>query len=307
MSRWTVNLVATAAVLLIMLVLGQQLSEYWRGASAPASLPNSASTPAKQPANPHARNNAATANFGSQHFSLLQSHATGDHTAAVVELRRLCREAAQHPVANVSAGTPQPAEARLLSLIASETPAQRLGDSTELFEMPGAIPMAVVTKITAATSEETLPGAKVAGPQRRVVIWGIALRTAQRAWVVYAFHPQPRQAGSGPTKIDGSMGVPLPKGAEPILSVQRDGSSVAAFGGNATTDTAAWREFYDRWAEAAGYSTSEHWTDHGGVWRMRWSRTEGATSKQLDIQFGPDGQGGLRGLITSNTDTATGG
>lgn len=306
-SRWTVNLVATAAVLLIMLVLGQQLSEYWRGAAAPASLPNSASTPPKLLANPHSRNNAATASFGSQQFSLMQSHVTGDRAAAVVELRRLCREAAQNPVATIPAETPQPAEARLLSLIASENPAERLDDSTELFEMPGAIPMAVVTKMATATAAKSISRAKVAASQRRVVIWGIALRTAEQAWVVYAFHPQPKQSGSEPSEIDGSLSVPLPKDAEYILSVQRDGSSVAAFRGHATTDTAVWREFYDRWAVAAGFSTSERWTDNGGVWRVRLSRANGTTIQQVDIQFGLDGQGGLRGLITSNTDTAHGG
>lgn len=306
-SRWTVNLVATAAVLLIMLVLGQQLSEYWRGAAAPPSLSNSDSTPPTQLTNPHARNNAATASFGNQHFSLLQSHVTGDRAAAVVELRRLCSLAAQNPVAAVPAGTPKQPEARLLSLIASEKPVERLNDSTELFEMPGAIPMAVVTKIPAATAAEGVSREKVAALQSRVVIWGIALRTAQRAWVVYAFHPQPKQAGSGPSEIDDSAGVPIPKGAEPILSVQRDSSSVTAFRVNSTSDTTDWREFYDRWAVEAGYSTSERWTENSGVWRVRLSRANATTIQQVDIQFGPDGQGGLRGLITSNTDTASGG
>ena len=306
-SRWTVNLVATAAVLLLMLVLGQQLSEYWHNAAAPASLPKTASKSPTDHLKPPSLENTATVDFGSGQLSMLQSHVAGDRAAAVSELGRLCRVAAQNPVATIAAGAPQPAESRLLSLLASEKPAERLDESTELFEMPGAVPMAVVTKIATATAVAGAPQAKVAAPRRRVVMWGIALRTSQRAWVVYAFHPPSRRAGSGRSAFDSPTNGPLPQGAEPLLSVQRGGSSLAAFRASATTDTTVWREFYDRWARTAGYSISQPWTDSGGVWRVRLRRAKDATVEQVDIQFGPDGQGGLRGLITSTTDTAAGG
>jgi len=293
-SRLTINIFATAVVLILLLLLGQNLGDLWRSSTTnPAmGLPQTSTTV------PH--DGAATIEFGEGELVLMQSQVAGDAAAVVKELRRVCRAAAAGAESDPG-DPPGIAELRLLRMLTPETPVEQLDPQTEVFLLSGAIPLAVVTKngVLAADAGGSAEG-KVASLRRRVVVWGIAIPRGTNAWTVYAFHPQ-----KGAENVAGS--IPLPPNTEPILSVRKQGESVRAFRGAQEIQVGAWRTYYDRWAAENGLRTEAGWSETHGTWSRHFTRSDGKRQEQVDIQFGPDGQGGLRGLITTSTDAATGG
>jgi hypothetical protein len=243
--------------------------------------------------------------FGNSKLSLIRTAVSGDRTAAVAALRRVCRKAAEEGSASeLTRGAPPPAEAALLNLIAHEPPAVKLGDSTEIHELAGSIPLMVVTKKRIAPADASGQGAEVGAPQRRVIIWGIALQSGQSRWLVYALRPESsatEPSGSDPRR------VPIPDGATPILAVRQSvWDSVTAFrAGDATAEQ--WRDYYDAWTTRNRLSRVSGWNEHNGVWSLRVTRAVNSASQYIEIQFGPDGRGSLRGLIVTGKDTAHGG
>lgn len=295
-SRLTINILATAVVLILLLLLGQNLGDLWRSSTAePTPVMNTSQVPTTG-----SHDGTATVEFGQGQLALMQSQVMGDSAAAAKELRRVCRAAAS--AATTDADRPSgEAELRLLSTLAHETPVERLDPQTELFLLAGTVPLAVVTKNgVLAADARGLDDRKVAGSRRRVVLWGIALPREKNAWTVYAFHPQ-----GGPEHANGSL--PVPPGAMPILSVRKHGESVTAFRGAQASQLDSWRVFYDRWSTEHDMKQPAQWTEHDGTWSTRFESTDGKPQEYVHIQFGPDSQGGLRGLITTLKDTAKGG
>jgi hypothetical protein len=82
---------------------------------------------------------------------------------------------------------------------------------------------------------------------------------------------------------------------------------LAAFTGQDAAAAERWRRFYDQWAADAGYSKQQNWKSVGAAWSIRFTRRLGDKTDTVDIQFGPDGHGGLRGMIAQDTETADGG
>ena len=320
-SRLTVNLIASAVVLLVMLLVGAQLTDYWRSATAPN---NQASGGRKSPviSDPRPGQDASFIDVGDGQSSIVHANVSGDRQAAVAALRRVCTQATLDTPASNSPfnSPPPPGEAALLQLLATASAAAKLSDGVELFELPGAIPMAIVTKIGVVSSDphSSVPNvekpappsdSKVAGPQRRVLTWGIAIRSAERGWSVYAIHPKAKSAVLGqPTAAAERWDVPIPAGAKRILRIRRGGEpAVSAFYGPKGANTQQWRHDFDQWATGAGIRVDSGWTIVGDDYSARFSRQISDLREQIDIQFGPDGQGGLRGMITQSTGAAAGG
>jgi len=230
-SRLTMNILATAVVLILLLLLGQNLGDLWRSSTAKTQP-----LPAPLAAAKGLRESAATVQFGQGKLAWMQSQVLGDREAAAQELHRVCREAGSASHAHADRPSAD-AEQRLLAMLEDQAPAEQLDPQTELFLLPGAIPLAVVTKngvLAAAGRDEQ--GGKVAALRRRVVVWGIALPREKNAWTVYAFRPQ--------EGADGESGdVPLPPGAIPILSVRKHEGSVSAFRGDQVSQLDSWRTF----------------------------------------------------------------
>ena len=167
--------------------------------------------------------------------------------------------------------------------------------------------MAIVTKNGAATASSDISAAKVAAQQRRVVIWAIALRSAEKQWSAYAIRPN-ATGGQVQSPAAKRFSVPIPDGAQRILSIRRGQEpGVSAFYGPAAANAQSWQQFFDRWAADAEYRADADWTVQGETQNKRFRRQVGDKTEQVDIQFGPDGQGGLRGSITESTGAAAGG
>ena len=320
-SRLTVNLIATALVLLVMLLVGGQLTDYWRSATAPN---NQASGGRRPPviSDPRPGQDASYIDVGDGQSSIVHANVSGDRQAAVAALRSVCTQATlETPASNSPSNSPPPpGEAALLQLLATASPAAKLSDGVELFELPGAIPMAIVTKIGVVSSDSHSsvpnvekqpppPDSKVAGPHRRVLTWGIAIRSAEKGWSVYAIHPKAKFTLLGqPTAAAERWDVPIPAGAKRILRIRRGGEpAVLAFYGPMGADAQQWQHDFNQWATGAGIRVDSGWTIVGNEYSARFSRQFGDLREQIDIQFGPDGQGGLRGMITQSTGAAAGG
>jgi hypothetical protein len=255
---------------------------------------------------------------------LTQAEVMGDEQSALDALRHVCCQALQAVPDGIPPGEPQPSESALLKLIEAAPPTARLEKGRGLHLLPGAVPMAVVTVSLPAVAPQPAEAAaaetssilnknsgpsattNVAAPRRRVVVWGIALRSGQKRWVAYALRAG--AVAEGASSAPERSLLPIPDGARRVLSVrQPQQPAITALSSPATADAEHWRNFYDRWSKDAGYQATDPWQVAGGNSSARFSRRQGAATQHVEILFGPDGRGGLRGIVTQSTDTASGG
>jgi hypothetical protein len=56
-----------------------------------------------------------------------------------------------------------------------------------------------------------------------------------------------------------------------------------------------WKRFYDDWFRRQAWRTVTDWQPAGAAWYAKFAATDGGGA--VDVRFGPDGRGGLSGLL----------
>jgi hypothetical protein len=123
----------------------------------------------------------------------------------------------------------------------------------------------------------------------RVVVWGIAAPMGKAEWTLCTF-----QLATGSAEVGrGPVEVPLPPGGHRTLSMQAEGTRTVALSG--PDRPGQWKRFYDEWFMRQGWRSAASWRPFGAAWRARFAAPD--RGGLVDIHFGPDGRGGLSGLL----------
>ena len=206
-----------------------------------------------------------TLQFGDNAWSIGRRSVAGDKKAAIEQLRVACRE-----VLETEPSTAKPPSKAKLDFLTGLTPVDQKAGKWRLYELHDAFPMAV----------------GVNSKEDRAVVWGLAMPMGDRQWTLSTF-----QAGISTTEGHCSKcDIPLPPGGCKTLAMSAADGRIIAFGGPDQTDE--WKRFYDDWFSHHGYQTAT-WRQVGSAWCAKFA----GQGDLVDVCFGPDGRGGLRGLL----------
>jgi hypothetical protein len=274
-SGWTTNLLATAIVVLIALLFGRQLIALWR---APEPFPSV-----------RAENQLAAFDdpltplqleFGNSPMVLHRQPFLGDLDEALQQLCQACAEQLKQ-LPRPASKTVSAAEASLLARVTKRPPLKLVWPDGALYQLDDSLPVVVGTKLVAGDPR----AGSVGNLTERVVTWGIAVPGADEGWTLYAFGTQGDDVQSE-SAADNAVSVPLPPGAERILSIRWPGGGcVTAFSGAGEAEH--WEQFFDKWFEARSAERTIAWCRHGDSRYARYSLPQGARILSVDIQFSP--------------------
>ena len=122
--------------------------------------------------------------------------------------------------------------------------------------------------VQAADGTRSVPATlrtNLAEPPSRVVIWGMAVPAAGKAWTLYVFQPGGRESGRG----NGGDEIPLPPGGRRLASIRGgEGGSITAFVAADDLGSAA-RQFFDRWFAEHGWTATVAWRQTSAGWQAR--------------------------------------
>lgn len=295
-SGWTTNLLATAIVVLIVVLFGRQLVALWRP-------PQSFQTP-------QAENQLAAFDdpftplqleFGNSPMVLHRQPFLGDQDAALRQLCQACAEQLEKLPWPASKTVPA-AEAALLARVTKRPPLKLVPPDGALYQLDDSMPFVVGTKKGAGG----LPNGSVGNLAERVVTWGIAVPGPDEGWTLYSFGTRGDEvhAESAASSV---ASVPLPPGAERILTMRwPSGGRVTAFRG--AGGPGQWIKFFDDWFEARGADRTIAWRGQGASRFARYLLPKGERILAVDIQFSPItsgepvGANRWRGLMTETLD-----
>jgi hypothetical protein len=294
-SSWTTRCLLSAIVLLVGLLFGLQVLRWWREDPSQQTvlLPEATRNDSRltDPAVTH------FFGFGDSTWSLARRSLSGSRLEATRELKALCVELT--PTAGLPPGEIGPEERRLLDRIARMPPAAEEQGKWQVYAIDGPYPMAAGTR-PAGGEQTTSARNQVAAEGSRVVTWVVAVPSAETEWTLYAFHsPAP---SNGP--LPGLSEIPLPPESARLLSMRAEsGGAIVAFKGAAQTNGC--KKFYDRWFLARGWSAAGPWRASGGGWHQQYGGPGGPRAGSVEIRLGPDGQGGMNGLVFVNPPSTT--
>ncbi len=271
----TSNLLATALVLIIGLVIGREVIGWWREDENNKRQ----SAVASQPSEP----TPTIAQFGVNGPPLELRTLMGDRTQALAGLRAMCRSAIDS-TPPITAKSITDEERRLLNTVAKSTPSETTPQGA-IYELPGAIPVVVaVTGHDEAT--------------RRVAYCGLALSPAQDGWSLYGI----RWLNRGEQFQNEAF--PLPPGTQRVMSLAT-GATATTLVFSGVGEVANWQAFYERTAEERGWRTLHDWRRVGYDWQASYeANTTSSTITRYDIQLSSDSFGFWRGLVTSTAHPA---
>jgi hypothetical protein len=309
MSSWTTNSLLTLLILLGGLGFGRQVLKWW--AAEPAS---SGGAPVASfgdglgdPMQLH------TIQFGDSSWTLRRQSIVGDESSAIGQLRAACREVlktrvpsnqnSRPPLETEQAATKSPlpsengkgtkgeGEDKFLALLSDSTPVEEEG-KWRIYEFHEAFPMAVgLTRSgTAAATEPAKTSVNLAQAGYRVVVWAVAVPSTNGEWTLYSFQPESPSI----EVVSGLAEIPFPEGCHRGLSLRAaEGAGLIAFSGPERPQQ--WKLFYDNWFRRQGWQTMTDWQPVGPAWYAKFVAKDGGGA--VDVRFGPDGRGGLSGLM----------
>ncbi len=270
-SAWTTNSLLTLIVLVAGLGFGRQVLNWWAADAAPSSAVAASTGDPSQ---------LQTLQFGDNTLSLGRRSIRGDKNKAVEQLRAQCREVLEK---SPSAKTPT-GEDKFLAFLADSTPVEQEPGKWQLYELNEAFPMAVgLARTTASASPPEKPNLA----KYRVVVWGLAVPTGDKQWTLSTFQSDVPLSGSHAALNN----IPLPPGSKRTLSLSASGFGIIAFGGSG--QVAEWKQFYSDWFTDQRWRPVANWQAIDLAWHTKFA----ASGDSVDIRFGPDGRGGLSGLL----------
>jgi hypothetical protein len=317
-SAWTTNSLITVMLVVIALGFGREVLHWWHDEPAvPAAAPLTAADPLGDGAATH------DLEFGDQAWSIRRQEFSGRSGNVSAALQAACRAAIVD--SQPRGESPDAAEEELLKRLAVERPVAeergqwrlyRWGDNHPIFIGTRAVGWAGVNgeKATPGVSldqarigpmrpigpigpispmspigDERKPGTNLDKTPYRVVIWGIAVPAAGRAWILYMF--QSRDAAGVQSRPEAE--IPLPPAGRRLISIRAGGGAITAFSAG---DGDAARGFYDRWFADHGWIVAQGWQRIASGWQARFE-TRSSPALAVDIRLGMDRQGRWTGLV----------
>ena len=303
-SVWTTKGLLSAMVLVAGVVFGRQVLIWWGNddVTAEGGRATNQLLPAEllgDPGQPH------SIRFGDAAWSLRRRSISGDRDEAVAQLRAECRELLRNikPRPSValpdwgvsSTATPTPGATNgrgFMSLLSGSTPVDREPGKWRLYEFRETFPMAVgVARPSMSPSEPENGQADLAQLGYRAIIWAIAAPAGAKQWTLCVFRP----ADLPVAEESGLIEVPIPPGCRRTLSIRAvGGGGIVAFGGPDRPDR--WKRFHDDWFAGQGWRQSVSWRSAGKAWYAKYVAPD-YIGGAVEVRFGPDGRGGLSGLL----------
>lgn len=292
-SSWTTNGVLTAIVLVTGLAFGRQVLRWWAAdpeTPADSARPTDDNDPLGDPRQIHVME------FGNQPWTVGHQLVTGDQTQAMAKLRGMCGKLLRRNEAPAELPPLEPALGTELSRL---KPADEEPGKWKLYELNGPFPLMVGTR----QSGDAKTGPPLAESGARVVIWGLAVPAAPRAWTLYAFQP------SGEAGTPSKQYVPIPPSGRRILAAGVAGSAtVTAFAGDPRPSSTgpgastpeSWQRFYQDWFTEHGWTVVAAWQRSQSRWHAKYAGRIAGAPFEADIEFAVDnrpGQGGLSGML----------
>ncbi len=292
-SGWTTNLLATGFILVLALGLGRQLVGWWRiepQQALPALPTIDSGLGGTDPTAPY------TLEFGDSPYSIDERTIQGDRAEAVRQLLVSCRQAAAE-----SSPPVEPAgetEEKLLETVRLLEPLEVSG-SVRFYGPDTGIPLVVAIAPAAPSGAEEPAAAQLGASRDRVLVWAIAASAGENAWSLYTFRLGQRQT-SAAVEVPS---VSLPPGSRRTMALHdARGETLLGFtGSNASGDDQhaadEWRRSFAAQLNRTGWTIAQDWQLAGDVWHARYARGEGPRRWTVDLQFGPDMNGQLSGLV----------
>jgi hypothetical protein len=266
-SAVTTNCLLTAVVLVAGLGFGRQVLRWWSEdpVGSPAVMADNPTTnPVADPEQLH------LIQFGESGWSLRRQSITGDGT--------VCRDVLQESVSSLLPQRGMPSEVEdatgydatdnptdeFLAQLATTEPVEQEPGLWRLYELDGAFPMVIGTRVE-NSAEDTQDGGNLAAADHGMVIWGLALPAGPEAWTLFVFEPQSAAIGPSAEAVE----IPIPEACRRTLSMEvAGGGATLAFEGEASPET--WVAFYDQWFTSHNWSTPSGWQQYGDRWHARY-------------------------------------
>lgn len=288
-STWTTRLILTGIILVVGLGLGRQIREWW---AADDMLPSP--TPGGTTADDAG---VQQITFGGLSWVAERRELNGTPAEAAAALVARCQKTVE--TGRLPVRPPDKAELALLKRLDE---AKADGPSGPLWQVrvtDKPVPMVVGIRWgdaeqspNSSAPQADLPAPNLARDTARVVIWGMAVPTGDRAWALYTFQPeqQPQTPGDGPV-------VPLPPDARPTLAIRTAGGG-AMIGFEGGSSPVACQAFYEKWFAEHDWLPVGAWRSDADSWYARYRKADGPR-QTVDIRVGRDRAGRVSGMIVA--------
>ena len=300
-SVWTTKWLLSAMVLVVGVGFGRQVLIWWGNDDVPTTRLLTAES-LSDPGQPH------SIRFGDAEWSLRRRSISGDRDEAVAQLRAECRELLRNIKPRPSVATD---DRSFLTFLSDSTPVDQEPGKWRLYEFRETFPMAVGVAREGDRSDlprsgpkagtdaqrwslhksDLSPSADLAQLGYRAIMWAIAVPAGANQWTLCVF----RLADSPMGEESGLVKVPIPPGCRRTLLIRAvGGGGIVAFGGPDRLDR--WKRFHDDWFAGQGWRQSVHWRSVGKAWYAKYVAPD-YIGGAVEVRFGPDGRGGLSGLL----------
>jgi len=290
-SRFASNLLISAVILLVALVVGRQMIAWWRTSPPTTGGQNSPVQEQPLPGDPTRSHWLQIGNLP-QTFSRQELAGTAEE--ALSQLRDQCRTAAQNTAPPI--GPVKPHEAKLLAQVAQLSPVESEAEHWSLYQHRGPVLLVVAVR-TVNDENRASRNHEVVDPGVRVVSWGLGFpglagdpNAEIKSWTLLT-------CDTASESVDGVKSLlsrlPVPPDAQRTLAlaVAEGGGRVGFVGAGSI---GPWRQFYDDWFAQNSWSTESEWRNTGAVWHARFRDDR---SGRVDVQILADETNGNAGML----------
>lgn len=262
-SRWTTNLLLSAVIVLVALVLGGKLLNLWRPIPpAPQvsdfALPNALDV-FDDP------QMAVQLDFGDSPVSIFRQQTTSDREEAVQQLLATCGRQLTDCVPPDE--PPGESERFLLQNVKMHAAVERPTADTALYRLGKSFPMAVGIRSMQIGDNGTSVD--------RVVVWGLAVPVHDRKWTLYTFQAKPKGANGDAAASQEKL--PIPPDTNHLLTLRFPRQQIVTF--KATGNPQDWATFYDQWFDRRDWTRIADWKRRTKNWsctfRLNENREDG--------------------------------
>lgn len=274
------NVFATGLVLIIGVVIGRQMLDWWLASSRDGSSAGNPTTLV------HSNGGAdyQWLEFGDTSATMRRFEFEGTREEAVAALRGACKEIV---ATGSSVRSSSPSVAKWLDRMAGQPPVESNPGKWLLYELQHPLPMvAIVNDVPIAFAEQS---GDFESSNRGVLCWGLAFSVLEQSsaarWTMFVFSPT--AAGTVSQKREQ---LALASSCHRLLSIASDTNTVVGFKSDATPATLAIH--WDAVQAGKRQATAE-WQTNGNAWHRRYVGVSGET---VDVQFAVESNGGVLGF-----------
>lgn len=298
-ANWASNLLVSGVIVVVGLVFGREVVQWWRTPSSGDSSNSAAATPGPSDADP-LNGSVQELSFGELPYAFRHGSVGGEVAQVVVELRRQCALSAEMAVQ--PEGPPAPAERRMLEGLGAFQPTDRRAGAWQIYVLDRPVPMAVAVSdrhdadspsVDIRPPREADRRNAVAG-SRRVLSWAMAFPDMdEKAWTWFTFRPSGAATGSGEVGASDSDWPAPPNARRSLVIRAEDGAARTAYSGSGTR--AAWQSHFDQCASRLGWTSREEWVTGDQTARRSFANKQGA---QIEVQIGEEPARKMQAIVT---------